>query len=414
MVFEINENRLWDTIMTLGDITVQDKPWTRRPFTNIYLDGREYVRTLMTDAGLTVYQDASSNLIGRLEGKESNLSPILIGSHTDTVSNGGRFDGIIGVLIGIEIAKSMQEKGITLRHPLEIVDFTAEEPTDFGVSTVGSRGMVGNLTDELLDLKDIEGKTLRELIRFVGGIPEEIDSSVRKKGEVALYLELHIEQGPVLINSKKSLAAVTGIVGIQRYRVSVIGQSDHAGTTPMSMRKDALPIAGRLFAELESMCSKSYDSPIVGTIGTVEVSPNAANVVPGVVTFTFEVRSVDKNLVQQVCEGFIIKCKELVEERDLEIVVELLTKSEPIIVQDSVRKVIEKACEKAVGHFVSIPSGAGHDANQLAKIAPVGMIFIPSKGGRSHCPEEWTDSTYIAGGAKALGEALFSFDNEIE
>ena len=412
--WEMNEQRLWGNIMTLAQITNLDKPWTRRPFTSSYEEGRAFVTELMTDAGLTVYKDASSNVIGRIEGTEPNWAPILIGSHTDTVSSGGRFDGIIGVLIGIEIVKCLQEQGQTLRHTVEIVDFTAEEPTDFGISTVGSRGMVGTLTKEMLSLKDPEGRTLEEAIRFAGGKPEEIEGEIRKTGDVALYLEIHTEQGPVLIESEKILAAVTGIVGIQRYRITLTGQPDHAGTTPMSMRKDALTGAGQLFTELESICNEEYDSPIVGTVGTVSVYPNAANVVPGQVTFTFEVRSIDANLVEQTCQRFISFAENIASERGLSINAELLSKSDPIVVSDVVRNIIVEACEETVGHAVSIPSGAGHDANQLAKIAPVGMIFVPSKGGRSHCPEEWTESSHIADGAKALSRALISFDEKID
>lgn len=408
---KINKQRLWTTIMSLAEITKPEKPWTRRPFTELYEKGRDFIMELMKDAGMVVHQDASSNVIGRIEGAEPELASIVIGSHTDTVSSGGRFDGIIGVLIGIEIAKSMMESGIKLRHTLEVVDFTAEEPTDFGVSTVGSRGMVGTLSEEMLALRDAEGKVLKDAIRYAGGDPDRISETVRKPGDIAIYLEVHIEQGPVLIESGKVLAAVTGIVGIQRYRVTLTGQPDHAGTTPMNLRKDALTAAGELVVELETICRKEHDVPIVGTVGTLSVHPNAANVVPGQVTFTFEVRSIEEELVERVCQEFIAKAEKVASERGIMIETELLSKSQPIIVKDTVHHIIASACEETVGHVVNIPSGAGHDANQLATIAPVGMIFVPSKGGRSHCPEEWTEPHHIAQGAEALGRALLKFDS---
>lgn len=407
---KINEQRLWTTIMSLAEITKPEKPWTRRPFTELYEKGRRFIMDLMRDAGMVVHKDASSNVIGRIEGSEPELATILIGSHTDTVSSGGRFDGIIGVLIGIEIAKSITENGIKLRHTLEVVDFTAEEPTDFGVSTVGSRGMVGTLSEDMLALRDSKGNVLKDSIRFAGGDPDRICATVRKPGDVAIYLEVHIEQGPVLIESGEVLAAVTGIVGIQRYRVSLFGQPDHAGTTPMKLRKDALTAAGELVVELEKICRVEDDAPIVGTVGTLSVHPNAANVVPGQVTFTFEVRSIEEKLVERVCQEFISKAEKVAIERGIKVETELLSKSKPIVVSDSVHQVIASACEKTVGHVVNIPSGAGHDANQLATIAPVGMIFVPSRGGRSHCPEEWTEMNHIAKGAEALGRALLKFD----
>lgn len=410
---KINEQRLWTTIMSLAEITKPDKPWTRRPFTELYEEGRNFIMNLMKDAGMVVRQDASSNVIGRIEGSEPELASIVIGSHTDTVSSGGRFDGIIGVLIGIEIAKSMTESGIKLRHTLEVVDFTAEEPTEFGVSTVGSRGMVGTLSEDMLALRDAEGNVLKDAIRSAGGDPDRIGETVRKPGEVAIYLEVHIEQGPVLIESGKVLAAVTGIVGIQRHRVTLSGQPDHAGTTPMNLRKDALTAAGELVVELESICRMEYDVPIVGTVGTLSVHPNAANVVPGQVTFTFEVRSIEEELVERVCQEFMAKAEKVANERGIKVETELLSKSKPIVVTDSVHQIIACACEETVGHVVNIPSGAGHDANQLAIIAPVGMIFVPSKGGRSHCPEEWTEPNHIAKGAEALGRAVLKFDNDL-
>lgn len=405
--------RLSKDIEALSKLTDPERPWTRRPFTPLYYQGRFWLRSSMEALNLKVYQDSASNLIGRLPGESPDLPPILIGSHTDTVMGGGRFDGIIGVLIGLEVVRMLKEMDVKLKHTLEIVDFTAEEPTDFGISTVGSRGMVGNLSDENLSSKDQNGRILAQCIVEAGGNLEKIYTDARKPGSVSLYLEVHIEQGPVLDQSGCPLAVVTGIVGIQRYQITVVGQPDHAGTTPMNMRRDALPAAGELFVALEKICSRTYDEQVVGTVGTVSVNPNAANVVPGEVTFKFEVRSVDPTLIDRVCDEFLSEANRLVKNRGLSLKIEPLTRSEPVVVPEFVRTALYQACVETAGEAIEIPSGAGHDGNQLDRIAPIGMIFVPSLGGRSHCPEEWTDAESIAKGAEALARALIALDKEI-
>lgn len=417
-----NEDRLWKDIETLSRITDHGRPWTRRPFTPLYAEGREWLRQEMETLELETYLDAASNLIGRLPGTQPELPPILVGSHTDTVTGGGRFDGIAGVAAGLEIVRILRDSGLRLRHTLEIVDFTAEEPTDFGVSTVGSRGMVGTLTESMLASRDQEGRILRDCIAAAGGEPARLAEPLRKPGSVAAYLELHIEQGPVLIESGQPLAVVTGIVGIGRYELRVAGQPDHAGTTPMTMRRDALTAAGELFTELERICREPYEAPVVGTVGVVHVSPNAANVVPGEVTFKFEVRSVDPDLIDVVCSRYLESARQLVEARGLELEVTPLTRSEPVAVSDRVREALVAACgevllvsgagDQDAEPVPQIPSGAGHDGNQLSVIAPIGMVFVPSLGGRSHCPEEWTDIGPIAQGTGALARAVLRLDRE--
>ncbi|KAI7256858.1 hypothetical protein KC345_g10913, partial [Hortaea werneckii] len=383
--------------------------------------GREWLRQEMDALNLETYLDAASNLIGRLPGTQPELPPILVGSHTDTVTGGGRFDGIAGVAAGLEIVRILRDSGLRLRRTLEIVDFTAEEPTDFGVSTVGSRGMVGTLTETMLGSRDQEGRSLQNCIAAAGGEPALLAEPLRMPGSVAAYLELHIEQGPVLIESGQPLAVVTGIVGIGRYELRVAGQPDHAGTTPMTMRRDALTAAGELFVELERICREPYEAPVVGTVGVVHVSPNAANVVPGEVTFKFEVRSVDPALIDVVCSRYLESARQLVEVRGLELHVTPLTRSEPVAVSDIVQEALTAACGEVLLEsggqgaetVPQIPSGAGHDGNQLSRIAPIGMLFVPSLGGRSHCPEEWTDIQPIAQGTSALARAVLRLDREL-
>jgi len=408
-----NQERIRDNIETLASMVDQSKPgWTRRPFTTWYEQGRTWLTQQMEQSGLQVSTDAGGNLIGKIEGSEGHLKPIMIGSHTDTVIGGGRFDGIIGVIAGLEIARRLKETGTTLRHPLEIVDFTAEEPSEFGISTIGSRTMVGNLTHEMLKRTDQTGLVLENGIRMIGGNPDNIEELARKTGDVSLYLELHIEQGPVLEQNNKQLGVVTGIVGIHRYRVIVEGKPNHAGTTPMNMRFDALTGASELVLQLETLCKASYSDPVVGTVGKFTNEPNGANVIPGRVTFELEVRSLDSEIIEMIMNKFSDFADRVAADRTLDISLDNLSKSDAIRVLPDIQDKIATACS-ATGKTQYLPSGAGHDANQLASIAPVGMIFVPSRDGRSHCPEEWTDFEDVTSGVEALARAIIEFDQSM-
>lgn len=402
-----NLDRLAADITALAQITDPDQPFTRRPFTEQFKQGRQWLQERMEAAGLAVTLDAAGNLVGRRAGSQ-NLPPLLIGSHTDTVAGGGRFDGVIGVLGGLEVARCLQELGISLRHPLEVVDFLAEEPTDFGVSTVGSRGMSGNLTAEMLAKTDATGRTLGEALTDLGGRIDEIPAEVRKAGDIAAYLEMHIEQGPVLAQQGISLAAVTGIAGIRRFTVEVQGEANHAGTTPMALRKDALVAAAQLVVDAEAIfCS---ESPAVGTVGRLSLSPNMANVVPGRVEFVAEMRSIDPPIIERMGQALQQRAAEIAARRGVAITVKLLTDATPVQADPRLLEVTIQACRQAAPDALVLPSGAGHDGMQIATIAPIGMIFVPSKDGKSHCPEEWTGIEDIALGVQALARALVEAD----
>jgi N-carbamoyl-L-amino-acid hydrolase len=400
-------------IDTMAAFVDTSKPgWTRRPFTSWYAQGREWLTQQMVELGMEVDIDAASNLIGRIPGSDPELKPIMVGSHTDTVTGGGRFDGIIGVMAGLEMVRILKQAGLSLRHPLEVVDFTAEEPSEFGISTIGSRGMVDNLSEEMLGRKDPSGLILKDAIEQAGGKSGEISGNARKKGDVALYLEIHIEQGPVLEQTNTKLGVVTGIVGIHRYRVVVEGSPNHAGTTPMNMRMDALTAAAQIVLELESICREPYTEPVVGTVGKLNVEPNASNVIPGRVVFDLEVRSLDTDILERLIVKLQEKSHEIAETRRLKVSFDCLSQSEPILVTPGVQNVLREACQATADTMV-LPSGAGHDANQLARIAPIGMIFVPSKGGRSHCPEEWTSYEDVTLGVEALTRAILLFDEKM-
>lgn len=381
---------------------------TRRSFTEEYKEARVWLRGKMEEAGLETSIDAAANIIGRLHGSDNSLKPIIIGSHTDTVENGGMYDGTIGVLGGIEVVRVLKEKGITLRHPLEIVDFTSEEPSEFGLSTIGSKGMIGELTEEMLKRKDNYGRVLSDAIDDLGGDSKSIKKLARKEGDADLYLELHNELGPVLDNKKCPLGVVTGIVGIHRYKVTVVGEANHAGTTPMNMRYDALTLTSELILKLQHLCREKNSADVVGTVGKLNVEPNASNVIPGKCEFEFEVRALQNEVIDEIVAKFIEEAKGLASKK-IKIKFDNISKSSSVIINEDIKKVLKYSCDE-VAESMYLPSGAGHDANHINEIAPVGMIFVPSKNGKSHCPEEYTSYEEIEIGVKALIKALLAFD----
>jgi N-carbamoyl-L-amino-acid hydrolase len=379
-----------------------DQPgWTRRPFTSEYRAARAWLTSRMADAGLQVDVDAGGNLVGRRIGSHPSLPKLLLGSHSDTVVGGGRFDGMVGVLAAIEVGRCLA--GTNLRRTLEIVDFLAEEPTDFGISTIGSRSMAGALSADMLALRSGD-MSLADAIASMGGRPDAIGAA---RTDVGLYLELHIEQGPVLENAGLHLGVVTAITGIARCHVRVTGRADHAGTMPMAQRRDALAAASEMVLGVERLW---HDGAGVGTVGRLSVSPNATNVVPGSVELWAEMRSVQAEALRQRYATFVQTAQAIGRDRNLAVALTPVSDEPPVPIPADVQTVLADVVA-ALGHEPRrLPSYAGHDANQLAKIAPIGMLFIPSHDGRSHCPEEWTDLSDVALGAHALGGAVTKFD----
>lgn len=405
----VNSDRLWQDVMTLANYTEPNRPWTRRSFTKRYNEGRDWLKSRMEEASLEVEVDAAANIIGKRKGLNHKLPPIVIGSHTDTVPDGGRFDGIVGVLAGLEALRALDEQRIKLDRTVELVDFTAEEPSVYGLSTVGSRAWSGNLTDEMLTYTNANGETLSSAIQYAGGDPDKIKAVKRESGSICLYLELHIEQGPVLLEKKSSLGIVSGIVGIRRYRVCVEGSSNHAGTTPMHLRKDALNGACAMSLSLEKLANNNYSKPVVATVGEFTNFPNASNVIPGRIEFTVEIRSISTKVLNEVSEQFLKQVNQIGKARDLKVETEEVSFSNPISIKDNIKSLLFKACEQITSPIIELPSGAGHDANQMSFIGPVGMLFIPCKGGRSHCPEEWAKQKDLAIGATAILNVIKSF-----
>jgi N-carbamoyl-L-amino-acid hydrolase len=394
--------RLAEELQTLAALRDPSRPgFTRRPFTSWYEEARGWTAKRFADAGLKVRIDAAGNVIGRRPGTK-NLPAIVLGSHIDTVDGGGRFDGMIGVLGALEAARCLGQAQTELSHPVEVVSFFAEEPTDFGVSAVGSRAMAGVLDDYLLRQKDAAGVSLGDALLRSGYDPKNIGKARRAPEEIAVYLELHIEQGPELEKLDRPIGVVSAITGFRRYRFVWSGRPDHAGTMPMNLRKDALAGACECILDIEARCKREAGAPLVGTVGKIFVSPNAVNVITDRVDFIADIRSPSLAKLERVCEEVGAAASDIARRRGLEVEVAPITSELPIEVPAPIRAAALDAISEAGVEPVELVSMAGHDANQLARIVPVGMMFVRSKDGRSHCPEEESRIEDVRLGAEAL------------
>jgi N-carbamoyl-L-amino-acid hydrolase len=382
----------------------------------------------MQDAGLSVETDAGANLIGRLPGASSRHrratasgtargpGAIVTGSHTDTVQGGGRYDGIIGVLGAIEAVRCLRQSGTELDHDLVVVDFLGEEPNDFGLSCLGSRAIVGALDEEHLALVDPDGRSLAEALEASGGQPAAL-ATARWQPRLHCYIELHIEQGPVLEQARIPIGVVTGIVGIHRLLARITGQPDHSGTTPMESRRDAFLGAAEMALAIERLATDALDpvgSGGVATTGRLEIRPGAHNVVPAEADLWAEARSADNGWLDEFGRRVAEELDGIGARRRLGTSLGWVSRVPPVPVTGWVATAIEQAARSQGIEPLRIPSGAGHDASHMARLGPMGMVFVPSRAGRSHCPEEWTDVEDIGRGISVLAETMVICDHREE
>ncbi len=408
---QIGGDWLNQNLQRLADFRDLRQPgWTRRSFTPEYAEARRWIRSLMDTAGMTTGIDIGGNLFGHRAGEQDDL--LLTGSHTDTVPGAGRFDGMLGVLAGIAVVQAVQEAGRRLKHSLRIYDFLAEEPSVYGVSTVGSRAVSGHLSREMLEMRGPDGDTLEDGIQRMGGAPSKLKGPIPMP-PVAAIVELHIEQGPMLETHHTQIGIVTGIVGIRRYEVRVTGSPGHAGTTPMDMRRDALVAASRLIAAVHDW-GRALSGKVVVTAGHISVSPNAINVIPGSVALGIEARALDSTHMDQF-EAYLSEEVQRVERSySCEIMSKLVTREEPVLMDATMQKSIAALCDRQGLSWESLASWAGHDTVQMAHVTPRrAMIFVPSHLGLSHCPEEWTEPEDVVRGAQVLLDVIQQLDNEL-
>lgn len=385
--------------------------WSRQVFSTPYRGEREWVKTAMIKAGLQTRIDPIGNVIGRLPGRHPEKPPIITGSHTDTVYGGGRFDGVVGVLGGIETARRLQETGTHLDHDLLVFDFLGEEPNTFGISCVGSRAIAGILTPHHLDLEDTTGKTLGAAIRDFGADPEAALALGRRSGSMHAYVELHVEQGPLLEDRGLDIGVVTAIAGIERLLATFTGRVDHAGTRPMDQRHDALIAAAEAILTVERV---GCGAPVHGvtTTGKIESGPGAFNIVPNHARIWAEMRSVDPTWLHGAKQDLARQIADSAAQRGVETAMDWLNDQDPVPATPSIQDTIAATAGQLGATWTAVPSGAGHDAAHMAHLGPMGMIFIPSVGGRSHCPEEWTDMAHILTGIHTLTATIVNLDQQ--
>lgn len=376
----------------------------RVAYTDADLAGRAYVMGLMRAAGLETRMDTAGNLLGRREGRERGLPAILFGSHIDSVPDGGNYDGDVGSLGAIEVAHTLAERNVATRHPIEVVIFQNEEG-----GTVGSKLLAAGLTEEELDRVARSGKAIREGIRFLGGDPARLAEARRRPGDYLCYFELHIEQGAVLDEASINIGVVEGIVGIRWSEVTIKGFANHAGTTPMDRRQDAMLAAARLTLELNRIVRAMPGRQVV-TVGRIAAVPGTINVIPGQVVMTVDLRDLSVEKLALLSSQFEAEARRIATETGTTIAFREVSTNEPAPTDPRLRRVIaEAAGGLRLSHRV-MPSGAGHDAQEIARITPMGMIFVPSVRGISHSPEELSRPADIGNGANVLLHAVLAVD----
>lgn len=406
---EINIDRLMADIEAYAKYGQEKNGGVNRPsFSAADYEVRNLFMQDLKALGMNVSVDPIANIWGTLPGTGEKDAPLVIGSHLDTVPNGGKYDGALGVLAAKEVAQTLIDHNITLSHPLQIVSFTAEEANEFNFSTMGSRAMSGKLsTQELLAASDRSGRSLETSVEKAGGDLLQVDAE--EKRAMAAYFELHIEQGSKLEKEKLSVGIVDSIVGIYRDLVTIEGQQNHSGTTVMRTRKDALAAAGEMVAEVQKL-ALALNSDTVATVGKFEVFPNAANIIPGRVEFTLEVRSANKkereSLVQQIHEAF----HAIKDRHDVKMAVANSYNTQECDFDRQLIGILEEAAAESGIRYTTLPSMAGHDAMNLAALAPSVMIFVKSINGISHSPEELSVPEDIERSANLLLNGLLKAD----
>lgn len=403
----INSDRLWDRLGQLGNIGKQEAGGiTRLSFTPEERAAKDLVTGFMKEAGLTVREDEVGNLIGRKEGKNPTAPVVLVGSHIDSVPNGGDYDGPLGVLAGVEVLQTMQEQGIETEHPIEVIAFTDEEGTRFGYGMIGSRGIAGLIKRDELEQADKNGVTIAEAMRQTGLDPDRTSLAARTPGSVKAYVELHIEQGKVLESRGLSVGIVTGVAGPLWLNFVLEGEAGHAGATPMNLRRDPMAAAAQVMLVIEEEAGRTGTS--VGTVGRLQAFPGGVNVIPGRVEFSLDLRDVDEAIRDEVEQRIYERAEAICAKRNVTLKVELLQRIAPAVCSDDIQHAVAEACEAEGLKAFRLPSGAGHDCMQLVGLCPVGMIFARSKDGISHNPAEFTTKEDCANGAQVLYRTVLS------
>jgi len=401
----VNGDRLNRSITQLAEIgKLPGGGVSRLAFTPEDLLARQLVQSWMVDAGMTVRIDAAGNIIGTYAGQREGASALATGSHIDTVPVAGRYDGVLGVLAGIEVVRVLHENAIRLAHPIEVIVFTDEE-----CSVIGCKAMAGNVVNDPEYYRRNDGTPIQTCLERIGGNWSKLTTAQRDAGEIAAFVELHVEQGGVLESTGAEIGVVKGIVGQYRFAVTVTGRPNHAGTTPMTMRKDALVAASQVVLAVNKL---GIDTPgeQVATVGYFNVSPNAVNIVPARVDLKIDLRDLSQSHLDDLVEQMRQQFAQIAAATQTEIVMTQALHVLPTLADPKIQDAIAQVCQKLSLSYCHLPSRAGHDAQEIGRFADMGMIFVPSLAGISHAEDEYTSPEQCTQGANVLLQTFLQLD----
>jgi N-carbamoyl-L-amino-acid hydrolase len=403
--FAINGDRLNRSLDELAQIGGQPDGVVRRlAFSPEDLAARNQVSQWMQAAGMTVRTDAASNIIGTYPGTDPDLPALATGSHIDTVPSGGKYDGSLGFMAGLEVARVFQENDFRLQHPFEVIAFADEEHT-----MIGSKAIAGTAPTDVERYATAGNEPIQDCLARAGGNWDKLDTARRSAADIACFLELHVEQGGVLEAVDRDIGVVEGIVGQRRYCVTIQGQANHAGTTPMHLRRDALATAAQLILAVEDM-AKHFPGDPVATVGAFKVWPNAINIVPGYVEMSLDMRDLSEGVIEHMLEQLKRKIESVAVATRTKIRIKPELELEPTLAAPNVQALIVESCEELGLSYTHLPSRASHDAQEIGRFTDMGMIFVPSLAGVSHSGAEYTSPEQCLQGANVLLQTLLKLD----
>lgn len=399
--------RLQDEISMISSFTSTPAGIYRLAYSMEERKAINYLKDQFEEAGMDTWLDAVGNLIARRAGEDNNLPAVAMGSHIDSVYDAGKFDGVAGVVSALEVIRLMNKRGVRTLHPIEVIVFACEESSRFGMATIGSKAMVGTLEmEKVKNLTDKDGMTFAEVLKSSDLDLEDIKHATRMSKDLKSFIEIHIEQGPVLEQKKLDIGIVSAIAGPIRFRIVLKGRASHSGTTPMEYRKDALLGASEIALELEKAAKEEKTFNTVGTVGVLSVLPGGMNIVPGETRLDVDIRGTNIDSRQRVVKRLHEAIEQVELKRGIKATVSCLTDEEPVEMNSDIIQHLKKICEQLRLKSIVMPSGAGHDAMNMAKLCPSGLIFIPSKDGLSHNPEEYTAIEQIGNAMTVLWEYI--------
>lgn len=414
-VLVVNGSRLNQSIAQLAEIgKLPNGGVSRVAFTTEDLLARQLVQSWMADAGMTVRIDAAGNIIGTYAGRQEGAPALATGSHIDTVPVAGRYDGVLGVLAGIEVVRVLNENHVRLQHPIEVIVFTDEEN-----SVLGCKAMAGNVVSDPDYYRRADSTSIQRCLEKIGGDWAAIDTAKRVRevapgelrSDIAAFVELHVEQGGVLEGTGAQIGVVKGVVGQYRHAVTVVGRPNHAGTTPMSMRKDALVAASQIVLAVNRLGVETPGEQ-VATVGQLIVSPNATNIVPGQVDLKIDLRDLSQKHLERLIAQLRQQIADIAAATETDIEFTEVLHVLPTPAAPSIQTTITQICQTLGLSYDYLPSRAGHDAQEIGRFTDMGMIFVPSRAGISHAEDEYTSPEQCTQGANVLLQTFLRLDEE--